>query len=308
MIAILQEDLPYIVLTEDPYLEAYNSDAIANVERLCPAETGHLLLPAGLLRAAADARARRGPRAAVATNRRPRRRGRDRRGVRRDRGLLRSAARAGGARSSRWSSKRERRQPVNARWLAGKVGAAVLTLIFVLIFNFFLFRGLGDPTTQLARLPQSNPEEIEQLRASLRARQAAARPVRRLRRRHAHLRPRDQPATPASRSGTRSRRRSPGPCCWSAPGRCWRRSSAPGWGCVAATKRGKKDRRGPTQLQPVHLLGARVLDRDHPDPRVRGRDTDIPGRAAGDARRGVLELVLRGARRRATTWCYPRRR
>jgi peptide/nickel transport system substrate-binding protein len=40
MIAILQEDLPYIVLTEDPYLEAYNSDSISNVERLCPAETG----------------------------------------------------------------------------------------------------------------------------------------------------------------------------------------------------------------------------------------------------------------------------
>jgi peptide/nickel transport system permease protein len=54
---------------------------------------------------------------------------------------------------------------VNARWLAGKLGAAALTLAFVLVFNFFLFRGLGDPTTQLARLPQSNPEEIEQLRA-----------------------------------------------------------------------------------------------------------------------------------------------
>jgi peptide/nickel transport system substrate-binding protein len=40
MIAILQRDLPYIVLTEDPYLEAYNSDAISNVQRLCPAETG----------------------------------------------------------------------------------------------------------------------------------------------------------------------------------------------------------------------------------------------------------------------------
>jgi peptide/nickel transport system permease protein len=54
---------------------------------------------------------------------------------------------------------------MNARWLAGKLGAAALTLAFVLVFNFFLFRGLGDPTTQLARLPQSNPEEIEQLRA-----------------------------------------------------------------------------------------------------------------------------------------------
>ncbi len=28
MIAILQEDVPYIVLTEDPYLEAYNSDSL----------------------------------------------------------------------------------------------------------------------------------------------------------------------------------------------------------------------------------------------------------------------------------------
>ena len=54
---------------------------------------------------------------------------------------------------------------MNARWLAGKVGAALLTLVFVLVFNFFLFRALGDPTTQLARLPQSTPEEIEQLRA-----------------------------------------------------------------------------------------------------------------------------------------------
>jgi peptide/nickel transport system permease protein len=54
---------------------------------------------------------------------------------------------------------------VNRRWLAGKVGAAVLTLIFVLVFNFFLFRVMGDPTTQLARLPNSSPEEIEKLRA-----------------------------------------------------------------------------------------------------------------------------------------------
>jgi peptide/nickel transport system substrate-binding protein len=43
MIAVLQEDLPYIVLSYDPYLEAYNSDALGNVERLCPAETGEVL-------------------------------------------------------------------------------------------------------------------------------------------------------------------------------------------------------------------------------------------------------------------------
>jgi peptide/nickel transport system permease protein len=53
---------------------------------------------------------------------------------------------------------------VSFRWLAGKLAAAVVTLIFVLIFNFFLFRVMGDPTTQLARLPRASPEEIANLR------------------------------------------------------------------------------------------------------------------------------------------------
>ena len=40
--------------------------------------------------------------------------------------------------------------------------AAVVTLIlvFVLVFNFFLFRVMGDPTTQLARLPSATPQEL----------------------------------------------------------------------------------------------------------------------------------------------------
>ena len=54
---------------------------------------------------------------------------------------------------------------MTGRWLAGKVAASLLTLVFVLILNFFLFRVMGDPTTQLARLPQATPEELEQLRA-----------------------------------------------------------------------------------------------------------------------------------------------
>jgi peptide/nickel transport system permease protein len=54
---------------------------------------------------------------------------------------------------------------VSARWLAGKALAAFLTLIFVLVFNFFLFRAIGDPTSQLARLPRATPEEIQQLRS-----------------------------------------------------------------------------------------------------------------------------------------------
>ena len=52
----------------------------------------------------------------------------------------------------------------------------------------------------------------------------------------------------------------------------------------------EEDRRRLTRLQPVHLLGARVLDRDHPDPRLRGGDPDIPGGPADDPGRRVLEL------------------
>lgn len=54
---------------------------------------------------------------------------------------------------------------MNARWLLTKTAAAVVTLIFVLIFNFFLFRVMGDPTTQLARIPNASPEEIAKLRS-----------------------------------------------------------------------------------------------------------------------------------------------
>ena len=42
MINILQEDLPYIVLTEDPNLQAYRTDRVANVEPVCPAEDGDI--------------------------------------------------------------------------------------------------------------------------------------------------------------------------------------------------------------------------------------------------------------------------
>jgi peptide/nickel transport system permease protein len=54
---------------------------------------------------------------------------------------------------------------VSGRWLAGKVAATLVTLAFVIVFNFFLFRLVGDPTTQLARLPGSSPAEIEKLKA-----------------------------------------------------------------------------------------------------------------------------------------------
>lgn len=42
MIDIAQEDLPYLVLTEDPALQAYRTDRIEETETVCPAETGDL--------------------------------------------------------------------------------------------------------------------------------------------------------------------------------------------------------------------------------------------------------------------------
>src|SRR3954469_16540919 len=40
MVAITQRDLPYLVLTEDPNLEAYRTDRVANVEPVCPEAAG----------------------------------------------------------------------------------------------------------------------------------------------------------------------------------------------------------------------------------------------------------------------------
>jgi peptide/nickel transport system permease protein len=54
---------------------------------------------------------------------------------------------------------------VRLRWLGAKALGALVTLVFVLVFNFFLFRVMGDPTAQLARLPRASPEEIVKLRA-----------------------------------------------------------------------------------------------------------------------------------------------
>ena len=141
---------------------------------------------------------------------------------------------------------------------------------------------MGDPTTQLARLPRASPEEIQQLRAVLRARQAAARAVRRLRRATPRGWTSGSARRRAARCGRRSRTRCRGRCCWSASARCW-----PPPRHLAGDRRrhAKRDthRRRAARLQPVHLLGARVLDRGDPDPGVRGRDPDLPGRPAGDA-------------------------
>ncbi len=186
---------------------------------------------------------------------------------------------------------------MSGRWLVAKVGAAVLTLIFVLIFNFFLFRAIGDPTTQLARLPGATDKEIQQLRERLRSRQAAARPVRRLRRRHRDPRPRDQPEHARAGLG-----RDQGRAAVDAAARRHRNAAGDADRSVDGGEGGDapqdQDRRRTARLQPVHLRIARVLDRDHPDPRLRGRLADLPGRSAGDARESSSRA---GSTRRSTS-------
>ncbi len=43
MVALIQRDVPYVVLTYDPQLQAYRDDALAGVELACPAEEGDIL-------------------------------------------------------------------------------------------------------------------------------------------------------------------------------------------------------------------------------------------------------------------------
>ena len=53
---------------------------------------------------------------------------------------------------------------MSGRWLAEKAVASVLTLVFVVVFNFFLFRVMGDPTSQLVRIPNITEERLDALR------------------------------------------------------------------------------------------------------------------------------------------------
>jgi LPXTG-motif cell wall-anchored protein len=40
MVDLTQRDLPYLVLTEDPYLTAYRTDRVTDIERACPKPNG----------------------------------------------------------------------------------------------------------------------------------------------------------------------------------------------------------------------------------------------------------------------------
>ena len=53
------------------------------------------------------------------------------------------------------------------RYLAKRVLAALGTLLFVLVFNFFLFRVIGDPALTVARAQKLSPEELADLRVEM---------------------------------------------------------------------------------------------------------------------------------------------
>ena len=129
---------------------------------------------------------------------------------------------------------------MSLRWLGGKVLAAFLTLIFVLIFNFFLFRVMGDPTAQLARLPRATPEEIQQLRASYGLDKPLLGQFVDYVGDTARLDLGISQRTRRRPCGTRSARRSRGRCCSSAPARCSPPSSGRGWASSRRARRGSR--------------------------------------------------------------------
>ena len=222
MVAITQRDLPYLVLTEDPELQAYRTDRIETIAPVCPDGDGRPVLRSGLLRGCAGAAARsRVPQPST---------GSGNAGLAGLVGLIvgfiggvivtRMPTARGAA--SRWSCRSE---AGDERALAGREGRGrVLTLIFVLIFNFFLFRAVGDPDRRSSRACRARPIRRSRSCAPTTgstSRCSASSPT--------------TSATPSRldlgvsqriarrRSGTRSRPRSRGRSCWSAPERCWRR-------------------------------------------------------------------------------------
>jgi peptide/nickel transport system permease protein len=56
---------------------------------------------------------------------------------------------------------------IDYRWLGRRVAGAAVTLAAVAVFNFFLFRVMGDPTSQLARIPGATAAEVTRLKAEL---------------------------------------------------------------------------------------------------------------------------------------------
>ena len=167
MVALTQRDLPYLVLTYDPNLQAYRTDRLANVEPVCPEAGPATSLRPGLLRAAADDRARR---AAVRRQRRRRRR-RPRSAL--GGGRRRSAAAffviavdGAAARARAAGARGMRRACVSGRWLAGKVARGAADAALRPRLQLLPVPGHGRPDRRSSPACRgATPQEIEQLRA-----------------------------------------------------------------------------------------------------------------------------------------------
>ena len=187
------------------------------------------------------------------------------------------------------------------RWIGAKALGALVTLVFVLVFNFFLFRVMGDPTAQLARLPRASPEEIVKLRAYYGLDKSLLGQFADYAEDTVQL---DLGVSQRSRRDVSTELGEAIP--WTL--------LLVGTGTLLATRardlaggdrrHAARHRRGrrPARLQPVHLRRARVLDRDHPDPAVRGR---LPLFPAGQQVTPGADFDSWFARRRTSpsTWC-----
>ena len=50
---------------------------------------------------------------------------------------------------------------MSKRFVARRVAVAVATLAAIIVFNFFLFRAVGDPRNDLLRVPRMTPERAQ---------------------------------------------------------------------------------------------------------------------------------------------------
>ena len=297
MVALTQRDLPYIVLTYDPNLQAYRTDTVAERRARLPRGRRRHHLRAGRLRAAVDHHPGRGER----LERRRRPAGGPSRSVAAivfgfGGWSCSGCARAGDASASRSSCEREARRERPLARGQGRGGAADA-------------RSSSSSSTSSSsgswatRPPSSrgcrgsSPEEIEKLKADYGLDKPLAGPVRRLRGRHGDARPRDQPALAPARVGRRSRTRCRGRCCWSGSARCSRRCWAAGWGW--------SPRPGGARRTDDGLLGFSLFTYAAPEYWIgiililvfAVCDPDLPGRAADVAWGRVQQLVGPGRRR-----------
>ena len=187
---------------------------------------------------------------------------------------------------------------MSGRYLARKIGQAILTIFAIVLLNFLLFRMMpGSPERVLLRNPYLTQEKIAAGPQGVGPRQAARPgPARRLRQGDGRRRPRllAQVPRPVGRRGhgaAASGRRSSS----SGSPRSSRSSSASRLGAYAGWRRGGTGDRVGSGAEPDPLLDAVLRHRHAADHHLRGDPRLVPD--VGDAHaRGAVRVVPRAAR------------